>query len=112
MNRTELPGALRAFAELHVGPFRQAEFRGWPHAESSVWCLRSEPRAFLKVFKQPRKLYGNAALTASGCRNSTPDGRIVDPGRVATITVCLARPAISRRSLLTRASFLATSSLM
>ena len=55
MNRTDLPGALRRFAELHVGPFGQTEFRGWPHAESSVWALGDPPEAFLKVFRQPRK---------------------------------------------------------
>ena len=51
----ELPRVLRDFAETHVGPFGRAEFRGWPHAESSVWALGDEPVGFLKVFKQPRK---------------------------------------------------------
>ena len=46
---------MRRFAETHVGPFDEAEFRGWPHAESSVWALGAEPKAFLKVFRQPRK---------------------------------------------------------
>ena len=55
LNRAELPGALRAFAELYIGPFGEAEFRGWPHAEASVWALGAEPTAFFKVFKQPRK---------------------------------------------------------
>ena len=51
----ELPRALRAFAELYIGPFGRAEFRGWPHAEASVWALEARPKSFLKVFRQPRK---------------------------------------------------------
>jgi hypothetical protein len=50
-----LPPALRAFAERQLGPLSSTRFCGWPHAESAVWALRGSRRAFLKVFRQPRK---------------------------------------------------------
>ena len=46
---------LRAFAEAQLGSLQEVRFCGWPHAESSVWAVRGAERAFLKVFRQPRK---------------------------------------------------------
>lgn len=50
-----LPPALRVFAERQLGPLGSTRFCGWPHAESAVWAVQGERRAFLKVFRQPRK---------------------------------------------------------
>lgn len=50
-----VPPALRAFAERQLGPLSGTRFCGWPHAESAVWAVQGERRAFLKVFRQPRK---------------------------------------------------------
>ena len=50
-----LTSELRAFAEAQLGPLHEVRFRGWPHAESSVWAVTGAEQAFLKVFRQPRK---------------------------------------------------------
>jgi len=51
----ELPDALGAFAEAHLGHLNRTRFCGWPHAESAVWRLEGRASAYLKAFRQPQK---------------------------------------------------------
>ena len=72
-----LTPALRAFAEAHLGPFGEAAFCGWPHADALVWALKTRPKTLLKALKGPRKFVqetaGISRQVAATRRAARPD---------------------------------------
>ncbi len=51
----DLPSELQAWVEGHLGELEDVRFCGHPHAESKVWALTGEKRAFLKMLRQKGK---------------------------------------------------------